>query len=706
MTAAEAAIRAKREAKVFELGIPACPQQYAYNDKALWTLWRQCASSLYHKRLLAYSDGQALLDFCKAAKNGQSTIQQQVFDATWRNRKPFPEPTEDGGKTLAGFIEQVKTERSSFAARLQPAQTITLDSAAEYLWPDGDASTIARQYAQNVVAGSIPAGELIVRAARRFLDDLEQGYKRGIFWDPFAARNIVHFVEQFCELKLLPWQVWVLASIFAFKRASGHRRFQEAWLSMGRKNGKTRLASAVALYLLLADDEKYAEVYAAATAREQSRIVWRDARRSVGDSAELLAHVKRWAGELHVPETDSRFLPLASEDKSFLGVRAHGVIADEVGVWSDRNAWDALVQSTVSRVQPLTLAITTAPAHKMTFAAEKFAYVEKVLRGIVQADYVFGAIYTLDAEDTPTDMGALRKANPSLGVLLLEEHLAKQIEELKDSPSGLNNFLQFHANVTPEKTLTQQGSISARKWDECAHRELMPDCKTPMEATLRFLEMNRDTQMFVGVDIGLVNDLTAIALLFPRGRFTSGGPLEDKKVVIVQAYAPEAGILDKERQWQVPLSQWVRSQWLDLLPGDMVDVRRIVQAIEDIDSKLTIREVGFDPWQFSTQAAQLIEHRVNCVAVPQTAKDLTPACRDFLAAVHNGDVVHFGNPLLAWMACNVVLQESEKHSGIKPDKLEQSAKIDGIAATINAWQRMLANPVVDSVYDKRGILFI
>src|SRR5262249_55256648 len=200
-------------------------------------------------------------------------------------------------------------------------------------------------------------------------------------------------------------------------------RFSEAHVSMGRKNGKTTFASAIALFLLICDHEKYAEVYAAATAREQSRIVWRDAKRAVGSNDELAAHVNRWAGELTVTETDCRFLPLASEDRSFLGVRAHGIIADEVGVWTDRNAWDALVQSTVSRVQPLTVAITTAPEHKLTFCFEKFSWVEKILRGIVQADHVFAAIYCIDAGDDPKNLEALRKANPSLGITLLAEHL-------------------------------------------------------------------------------------------------------------------------------------------------------------------------------------------------------------------------------------------------------------------------------------------
>jgi phage terminase large subunit-like protein len=704
-TEAEARIRAKQEARVFEYGIPLCPDQYIANNRKLYEIWKQCLERLHRERLLAYSDGPALLEFCRAELNGQQDAKKAIFACTWANRGRFPAPAGPAGTTLAEFIQRVKEERLSFELRVRPEGTVCADTNQQaYSWPEGDASTQARAYAADVASGKLPAGEYLVRAARRFLDDLEKGHERGIYWDPVAARNVVAFATEYCALALMPWQTWVLSSLFAFKRATGYRRFQEAWVSMGRKNGKTKFASTIALFLLICDQEKYAEVYAAATARDQSRIVWRDARRSCGDNPELASLVKRWAGELTVTDTDSRFLPLASEDRSFLGVRAHGIVADEVGVWTDRNAWDVLMQSTVSRPQPLIVAITTAPAHKMTFCYAKFSWVQKILRGIVQADHVFAAIYTIDPEDSPEDIVALRKANPSLGVTLLEEHLVKQIAELDEMPSGLNNFLQFHANVTPENTLTRQGSVPTAKWDACAGLELIGR-DNPLDACVRFLELNTDTPMFPGVDVGLTSDLTAVAMLFPRARFTEGGPLVEKKVVIAQIFAPEAGLLEKERAWGVPLSAWARAGWLQLLPGDITDVREIRKYLVNLHSRYRVREVGFDSWQFSVPAAELNEAGIACVAVPQTAKDLTPAVREFLAAVHNGDIVHFGNPILSWMAANVALVESEKHSGIKPEKLEPNLKIDGIAALLNSWHRMLAAPP-PSVYNDRGIVLI
>ncbi len=688
-TTAELSLREKQAARVFELGRPSTPE-YLWNNKPLYAIWKRTSENLLKARVLSYADGDALLAACSARLAGQDALAKEIFNKTWKGRKRFPEPVV-AGNSLAAFIERIKAERTSFGDRLQPDQTLTIDGDVPYEWPDGDAAAVARKYAVESI-GSPDVGELVKQACARFLNDLEHGHERGIFFDPLAVRNVVSFAKEFGGLpEILPWEVFVAAAIFGFKRASGLRVVTEAWLSVGRKNGKTRFAATIGLFLLVCDLQKYAEVYICATAKEQSRICWRDARRVVGNNSELTAYVTRWAGELHVKDTDSKMQALASEERSFLGVRASGIVADEIGVWDSRDAWDAIVQSTVSRPQPLTLAITTAPAHKMTFAYEKFSWVEKILRGVVQADHVFAAIFRIDDGDDATDIVKLRKANPSLGTILPEEHIRKQIDELADSPSGLNNFLQFHANVTPERTLQRQGSIAPKKWDACHGFDLIGETE-PGKAVTKFLELNTDTPVYLGVDIGLKNDLTAIAMFFPKGRFAEGAEPIARPTVIVQCYAPEDGLLEKERTWGVPLSVWAREDFLTLTPGDMVDLREVKQDIINLCTRYHVVETGYDPWGFPVQAAELNEAGITCVAVPQVPSQLTAPCQEFQAAIQRGELVHFAAAPLAWAAGNVVFVESEKHSGMKPEKLSPTEKIDPIAAIINSWHRYLANP--------------
>ncbi|MGD1080387.1 MAG: terminase large subunit [Candidatus Sulfotelmatobacter sp.] len=693
LTAAEETLRKKQLAKAPELGVPLCPEQFAYNNRRLWAIWKKNVGHLLERRLLSFADGDALLTLCRAELNAQTEVMQAVFDATWKNRTPFPAPAEAPSGSLSAFLKDVERERETFQKRMRPSTTIALDDGdLEYSWPEEDVATVARKYAVDVVQGGIVAGELIRRAATRFLTDLETAHERGLFFDPVAARHIVFFSETFCDLKLLPWQVFVLANIFGWKKPSGTRRFTEAWVSCAKKNGKTRLASSVALFTLVADCEKYPDIFSAATKKEQSKLVWRDAKRCVNDNPELREHVQRWAGALMVKDTDGSFTPLSSDEKSMDGLRPHVIIADEVAFWSDRDQWDKLVKGVVSRIQPLTFAVTTAGSSKQCFAFGKFDLGEKILRGIYNDDSTFVAIFAIDKDDDPLDEKCWPKANPSLGVTLQVEHLKKTAAEAREVPSGLSSFIQYHANQWPDVSLQRLGSIPAAKWDACKGLDLI-GCANACDAYIKFLNLNRDIPCWLGIDVGLTSDLSAIAMLWRKARFAEGADPIDKTVLIVFCYAPELYLLEKEKSWGVPLSQWAREEFLELFPGDLCDPRELKKRIVDILGKFNVRELGFDTWNAQVMCAELSESgAVQCVAVPQTAKELTAPAREFLGAIHRQELVHFGNPCLSWMSGNVILAEDEKHGGTKPEKLSANEKIDGVSATLNAWHRMLADP--------------
>jgi phage terminase large subunit-like protein len=332
---------------------------------------------------------------------------------------------------------------------------------------------------------------------------------------------------------------------------------------------------------------------------------------------------------------------------------------------------------------------------------------EKILRGIYQAGETFVAIFSIDKEDDPLNEQCWIKANPSLNTPILKiEHLRKTRDEVLQDRSGLNAWLQYHCNIWPEITLMRQGSIPASKWEACAGLDLIGET-SPWNATIKFLKLNTDTPCFGGLDVGLVSDLSAFAMLFPKARFAEGAELVEKKVLVAQFFMPEIGLLEKEKAWQVPLSQWAREGWIQLLPGDMCDPRLIRKFIVNMAAQFSIREAGFDNWNAQVLCADLNESgALQCTAVPQTNKELTAPAREFLAAIHRQELVTFGNPALAWCAGNVILAENEQHGGTKPEKLSPNEKIDGISATLNAWHRMLANPYVPSPYLTRGLVLL
>jgi hypothetical protein len=268
--------------------------------------------SAYTARKLSETDGELIFQYAQAKLVGDLATQRRIAE-TFSKREAFPEPTtpaaapeleDDAAPTLTRFLASVAEERGTFQQRLRPGSTLTLDLGdVGYPWPEADAAAVARRYALDITQGAVVAGELIVRACHRFLSDLESGHERGIFFDPAAARHIAQFSEWFCGLTLLPWQTFCLANIFGFKKPSGARRFTEAWCSTAKKSGKTRLASCIALWGLVADQEKYPDVFSAATKKEIARLVWRDAKRCVADNQELRDHVQRWAGS-HTLATD------------------------------------------------------------------------------------------------------------------------------------------------------------------------------------------------------------------------------------------------------------------------------------------------------------------------------------------------------------------------------------------------------------------
>ena len=375
------------------------------------------------------------------------------------------------------------------------------------------------------------------------------------------------------------------------------------------------------------------------------------------------------------------------------GLRPHVIVCDEVSFWSDREQFDKLTKGIVSRVQPLIFAVTTAGKSKQCFAYGKFDLAEKILRGIIKDDTTFVAVYALDKDDDPMDESKWAKSNPSLGVTLLVEHLRKTAQESRDDPSGLSSFLQYHCNIWPEVALSRAGSITSAKWDACAHLKLMGKPMSPIDAVQTFLELNRSTpRCFCGVDVGMTDDLSAVAFVWNKARFVANGPLVQKVVVVVQCFIPEIGLMQKERDWNVPLSAWVREGWLDTLPGDLTDTRLIREFILDARQRLKIYDIGFDKWQFKSEGAELNGSGITATEVPQLPSELTAPCRDFIQAINRKELVHFANPMLSWMAGNVVLLESETNGGIKPTKLSRSEKVDGIQAIINAMHRMAAAP--------------
>ena len=695
------AARNAEQAATFAPGEPLRPQGLSWSQRRAWNL---LVVELSRRRVLALTDGPLLLELLGARshiRNGTNpeAARKRVaeIETVFASRTPFAQPApacsetdQPAGLSLADFLARVRQERASFAQRMRPDSTICLDApAVPYSWTEGDAAAVAREYCQQVTQGGIAAGDLLKRACQRHLDDLETAHGRGYFYDPVAARNLATWLEVFCGLKLIPWQLWIASSLFAWKKPSGARRFDNAWISVGKKQGKTLLAAAVGLFGLVADAEKNAEVFSVATKKEQARIIWEDAARMVIQNPELKAHVEKYAHALTVEDTFSTFKPLSSDTSSMDGLRPHFLLCDELHEWENRALWAKLVKGVVSRTQPLVFAITTAGENRESFCYTKHEIATRILTGVFDAPESFAAIFELDKGDDYRVEDNWIKANPSLGISVQLGSMRKALAETEQDPGSLNEFLRYNMNQWVSHRAGR--SIPVDKWDLCRGLPVMPDA-TAKELTDAFLALNKDKTCFAGFDYGAVEDMTAFVVLWPRA-FVPGEEKPVEKVVAVPMFwMPEVGLQEKERQWNVPLSQWAREGWIKLLPGDMVDPRVVSEDILALCQGLAIREIGYDRWNSQVMMAQFAEHKVCVVtSVPQHAGELTSPCKEFKGKVWAGHFWHLKNPVLRWQSQNLVLEEMEKTGGVVPVKLSKKEKIDGFQALITAWNRMLAS---------------
>jgi phage terminase large subunit-like protein len=680
------------------LGTPKRPSGLPDAQRKAWNL---LTAELSAVRNLYEDDGEKILEWLQARADryhgsGQrreaGRVRAAKLGAWFAARVPPPEvapearpeePVPAPALALEEFLAAVRLERATFSSRLVPGMTCALDLSGPYDWPEDDAATVARDYCQAVLAGSVVSCEVLRLACVRHLNDLEHGHERGLWFDPVAARNIATWYREFCDLKLEPWETWIVTSIFAWKKSSGLRRFSDAWISCAKKQGKTVLSSGIGLFGLIADQEKFADVFSAATKKEQARLIYRDATRAVHSNPALKAYVREFkTGKLVIEDTDSTFMPLSSDTSSMDGLRPSVLLFDEVHEWENRDAWDKLCKGLVSRTQPLTFAITTAGESENCFAYTKTVLGRKILEGVFIDDTTFVAIYEIDKEDDFHDETCWPKANPNLGVSIQPNALRKILAEVAQDPSGQTAFLRYHCNRWVSWRAGR--SIPVAKWDRCRGMDL-PNT-SPLELRRIFLEEHADKNCWGGFDYGEMSDLAAYVLLFKTPEAVTCVPY---------FWMPEHGLIDKEKAWGVPLQTWARAGWIKLIEGDMTDPRIVRDDILNLcaEGPGRVRSIGYDPWKARVMMAEIAEKNVcEVIAVPQKPSELTIPCREFKQAVWEQKFWHLGNPILRWMGGNVVLESDDSTGGMRPKKLSTNEKIDGIQALITAWHRLLAAP--------------
>lgn len=555
----------------------------------------------------------------------------------------------------------------------------------------------AEQYLDDVLAGRQVAGRFVRLLAERHRADLEHGHERGLYFDPVAAQHVINFFQFLRHskgewagqvMRLEPWQQALLWVLFGWMRTdTGKRRFRQAYIEVARKNGKSTWASGIGLYLLVADGEPGAEVYSAATKRDQAAITHREASRMVRKSPVLKKRVKIFKDNLHIENTASKFEPLGRDADSLDGLNVHGALVDELHAHRTSEMWDVLDTATGSRRQSLILGITTAGFNQGGFCYDLRKYALRVAEGWgavdgVKDDAFFSAVYTLDEGDRWDDEAVWVKANPNLGVSVYWDDLRRKAQQAKDRPLALANFMTKHLNVWV---------TAAEQW---LHPNRWAACLAPYDERLL-----AGRPCYGGLDLSNTLDVTALVWVFPPWKD------DERWRVLPRLWAPEETIREKGRTDRALYGLWAQEGSLIAIPGEVIDYAWIYEQMDRDAQVFDVREVAYDRWGAAEIYLRMEQAGLTMVQMGQGFSSMSAPMKTLERMIVSKELAHPGNPMLTWMAHNLVAVR-DPAGNIKPDKKDRTEKIDGMVALIMAIGRATLFEVNDSrsIYEERGLI--
>lgn len=557
-------------------------------------------------------------------------------------------------------------------------------------------------YAKAVVAGKIIAGPHVRDACRRHLEDLKHGHERGLVFDVEAALRAIGFFADVLRLnggeyegkpyELLDWQAFIVGSLFGWMGEDGYRRFRVAYIETAKGSGKSPLAAGIGLYGMMADGEAGAEIYAAATKKDQAMILFRDAVAMVDHSPELGRRITKSGTGLNVwnlawVDRRSFFRPIASDDGQS-GPRPHISLLDEIHEHKDGYVVEMLKAGQKSRRQPLMVMITNSGTDKRTVCWDYHDYGAKVCAGQLQDDTFFAFVCALDEGDDPfKDEECWHKANPSLRFGLPGvRYLREQVAQARGMPSKESivrrlNFCQWVEAEAPW--------ISGEAWFACEDKAF----------ELRRLIGRR---CWGGLDLSSTQDLTALVLEFE--------PTDDDPHwrQLEWFWLPGDGLHDKADKDRVPYVAWRDAGHLLVTAGRAINKLAVVKQAAEIAALYDLQALAYDRWRIEDVKMLCDQEGISLPLVPfgQGFKDMAPAVDEYERRLLDRQLRHRGNPVMTWCAANAVVV-TDPAGNRKVAKEKATGRVDGTVASIMATgSSMTRQENGPSVYENRELIVL
>lgn len=524
------------------------------------------------------------------------------------------------------------------------------------------------EYAAAIESGEIVTSRRVAAVYSRLAAEIHDYPER---FSLSKAMKPIRFIETFCKhskgalggqpFKLALWQRAFIAALFGFiDPGTGYRRYREAMCLMARKNGKSTLAAAICLYMLMADGEAGAEVYCAATKRDQAKLVFNECHNMVKQSTALSQHVRKRKTDLYFPPTLSTLQPLGANYDTLDGLNGSCIVIDELHEVK-RELYEVLKQSQSARTQPLLLCITTAGTNRESVYDSVYEYACKVADGTVSDSTFLPVLYELDARTEWDAAKSWCKANPSLGISKSVDDLRVKVERAKVDPSSLSGLLTKDFDVRETRS-------TAWLTFDAIHN---PDSFD--------LESFRGCYVIGGVDLSRTTDLSSAALLL----MDSQGNI----YVESMSWLPEEQFAQRVETEHIPYDKWRDAGYLRLCPGNVIDYHAVVAWFLEMvqEHGITPLWIYYDSWsaQYFVQECQANGFEmVRCI---QGAKTLSLPMGEAGADFKAGKINYGNNPLFEWCCTNVGVQ-SDRNGNIVPVKASSpKRRIDAFMAFLDAY---------------------
>jgi len=535
-----------------------------------------------------------------------------------------------------------------------------------------------REYWEAIQTGRERVSVKVRKTYRKLVHDID--HPDEFFYSPKRGNHVIEFAENFCrhskgkyggrKVRLELWEKALLAAIFGFIDIEGCRKYREAILIVGKKNGKSLIASIVGLYMLVADGEPGPEVYAVATKRDQAKIIWLEGKRMVAKSPVLAKRIRSLVAELDADFCDGVFKPLASDSNTLDGLNIHCGLMDEVHQWKSGKAlYDIIADGVTAREQPLIFITSTAGTIREDIYDQKYDEAKRVIDGYFDPngyrdDRLIAFIYELDSRKEWEDPECWKKANPGLGTIKNYTTLKEKVERAKKNPLLVKNLVCKEFNIpetTSEAWLTAEQAMNPATFDVA---ELKP------------------RYGIGGADLSKTTDLTAAKVIFRV-------PDDDRIYVLQMYWMPEDLVEQRVKEDHIPYDVWIERGLMRTCKGNQISYHDVTEWFLEVQNKYDIYlyKVGYDSWSAKYWVEEMQGTFGASVMVPviQGMKTLSGPCKSLGADLSAKKIVYNDNPIDKWCLFNTAV-EVDKNDNIRPVKTSvPTRRIDGTMALLDAY---------------------